>query len=399
MDGKMEKTFREEARLLPVRYEGYDIIVAGGGVAGIAAALAAARSGRRVLLMERMFGLGGLATLGLITIYLPLCDGMGRQLSYGIAEELLRLSISRGWESRYPDTWLEGGKAHGTQRFEAQYNPQVFAILAEGLLKEAGVSLLYGTTVCGVIREGDRLTGLIVENKDGRSAVPLSGAVDATGDADIFHLAGLDTPLYQEGNGLAAWYYETKEGANRLHMLGVVDDAHSDAVISPRLSGKRISGLDTAEITGALLKAHQLSLSTFLKDGEVSQRHSLTAVAAIPQLRMTRRIAGRCTLDEREERFEDSVGMVGDWRNRGPAYEIPLRCLYSPKLVNVAAAGRCISVTDAMWDVTRVIPAAAVTGQAAGTAVALAGDLTALKPENLQEKLRAGGVRLHKEDA
>ena len=74
---------QEPERTLPVRYADYDVIVAGGGIAGIAAALAAARAGKRVLLLERMFALGGLATLGLVTIYLPLCDGKGHQLSFG----------------------------------------------------------------------------------------------------------------------------------------------------------------------------------------------------------------------------------------------------------------------------------------------------------------------------
>ena len=88
---------QEPERTLPVRYADYDVIVAGGGIAGIAAALAAARAGKRVLLLERMFALGGLATLGLVTIYLPLCDGKGHQLSFGLAEELLKLSIREGW--------------------------------------------------------------------------------------------------------------------------------------------------------------------------------------------------------------------------------------------------------------------------------------------------------------
>ena len=75
----------------------YDVVVVGGGIAGVSAALAAARNGSKVLLAEKMFGLGGLATLGLIVVYLPICDGMGRQVCYGIAEELLYLSIKHGW--------------------------------------------------------------------------------------------------------------------------------------------------------------------------------------------------------------------------------------------------------------------------------------------------------------
>ena len=81
-----------ETNSIPVR-KGYDVVVLGGGIAGVAAAVAAKRSGRSVLIIEKSCMLGGLATLGLVAIYLPLCDGSGRQVSAGIAEELLHLSI------------------------------------------------------------------------------------------------------------------------------------------------------------------------------------------------------------------------------------------------------------------------------------------------------------------
>ena len=94
----------------PINYK-CDTLVVGGGIAGISAALAAAREGSSVILAERSFMLGGLATSGLVTIYLPLCDGLGEQVSFGIAEELLRLSIKHGAEGKYPapDCWLGDG--------------------------------------------------------------------------------------------------------------------------------------------------------------------------------------------------------------------------------------------------------------------------------------------------
>ena len=126
----------------------FDIAVAGGGVAGIAAALAAARCGKRVVLFEREHMLGGLGTAGLITFYLPICDGYGKQVSFGIAEELLRLSVKHGAEADYPENWLDGigTRTERDKRFMVRYNPQVFAILAEQLLLEAGVSIMYGTS-------------------------------------------------------------------------------------------------------------------------------------------------------------------------------------------------------------------------------------------------------------
>ena len=98
----------EKSKKLPI-YGEYDVVVAGGGVAGISAAIAASRTGAKTILIEKQFALGGLATMGLVTYYLPLCDGCGRQVSFGIAEELLKLSIKYGYETRYPKPWLEGG--------------------------------------------------------------------------------------------------------------------------------------------------------------------------------------------------------------------------------------------------------------------------------------------------
>lgn len=87
--------------------------------------------------------LGGLATSGLVTIYLPLCDWLGKQVSFGIAEELLKLSITYGAEDRYPENWLDGvgTRTEKDKRFQVRFNAQVFAILAEQLLLENGVIL------------------------------------------------------------------------------------------------------------------------------------------------------------------------------------------------------------------------------------------------------------------
>ena len=87
----------------------YDVAVFGGGVAGVASALASARQNKKVVLVEKQCVLGGLATSGLITIYLPICDGKGHQVSFGICEELLRLSMELGWQRKYPSAWVENG--------------------------------------------------------------------------------------------------------------------------------------------------------------------------------------------------------------------------------------------------------------------------------------------------
>jgi len=154
----------------------YDIAVCGGGIAGISAALAASRLGKKVVLFEKNFLLGGLGTSGLITIYLPLCDGLGKQVSFGIAEELLKLSIKYGAEDKYPDNWLEGKgtKTEKDKRYEVQYNAQIFAILAEELLLKNGVDILYGSYVVDAEKKDGIIDHLCVENKSGKTVRPIN---------------------------------------------------------------------------------------------------------------------------------------------------------------------------------------------------------------------------------
>ena len=203
----MQKFIVEPERRIPVTLS-TEVLVAGGGIAGIAAAVAAARNGKRVILLEREYALGGMATLGLVTIYLPLCDGEGRQLVFGLGEELLKLSIEHGAETNYPSAWLDGGKEEERikNRYMTQFNPHLFALRAEELLCSLGVTILYGTLACGVTVQDGRITSVIVENKSGRSAVMTESVIDCTGDADICHMQGRRTALHEGGNGLASWY-------------------------------------------------------------------------------------------------------------------------------------------------------------------------------------------------
>ena len=202
-----------------------DVLVCGGGIAGVSAALAAARQGKRVILLEKQYMLGGLATAGLVTIYLPLCDGLGKQVSFGIAEELLRLSISMKEEAKYPANWLEGigTKTDKDPRFEVQYNPEIFAMLVEKELLKAGVKILYGSYAVAVSKQGDKIDAVIIENKSGRSAIKVGSVVDATGDCDIAKFSEAPTDTFKQGNILAAWYYSVGDEGYRLNMLGFAD--------------------------------------------------------------------------------------------------------------------------------------------------------------------------------
>ena len=191
----------------------YDVAVCGGGIAGISAALAASRQGKKVVLFEKEYLLGGLATSGLVTIYLPLCDGLGHQVSFGIAEELLKLSIKYGAEANYPENWLDnkGERTEKDKRYSVQYNAQLFALLSEELLMQNGVEILYGSYVVDVECINNKINKLYVENKSGRLEYEIKSVVDATGDLDIAKFAKAPTEVYEQENVLAAWYYFVDE--------------------------------------------------------------------------------------------------------------------------------------------------------------------------------------------
>ena len=383
----------------------YDVAVCGGGFAGISAALASARQGKKTVLFEKEFMLGGLGTLGIVTIYLPLCDGMGRQVSFGIAEELFRLSISKGANGPLPDNWLSpnGKRGENEKRFEVEYNPQMFAILAEKLLLDEGVDIMYGTYAVGVNMSGDSIAHIITENKSGRQAYKAGSVVDATGDCDIAKFADAPTDTFRQGNVLAAWYYSLGKAGYKLNILGesdTPDEEKTDANAPELLANRRFSGLDGAELSEQMQLSHMSTYNDIMKKRKDDPELMPVTIATIPQIRMTRKIVGEYELSDKEmhKRFDDSIGMVSDWKKRGPVYEVPYRTLYSRKVKNLICAGRCTSVNETMWDIMRVIPCCAVTGQAAGTVAAITNDFPSLDVNVLQEKLKADGAVLHLTD-
>lgn len=325
-------------------------------------------------------------------------------MSFGIAEELFHLSIKYGAEDKYPDAWLDENdtKRRKKQRLEVQYNPHMFAIQAEKLLLENGVKILYGTDVCAVNKENDKISAIIIENKSGRSAIKVNkSVVDCTGDAVVTKLAGENTAVFKEGNSLAAWHYSVSDkNGYMLRMLGQVDNAETfeKGIKAVPLINKKFSGLDGEELSEMMQVSHSFILDKVLEKKANDNSYIPVTIPTIPQIRMTRRIDGVYTMDDTEVHkfFEDSVGLFSDWRKRGPVYELPFRTLYGESVKNLICAGRCISVTDAMWDITRVIPVCAVSGQAAGTAAALTDDFKMLNIKDLQKVLVDNNVVIHK---
>ena len=155
------------------------------------------------------------------------------------------------------------------------------------------------------------------------------------------------------------------------------------------------------DVTAQTLDTRQLQREFI---AELRQQNPLEEIyplilTLIPGFRMTRRLRGAVELEETDERrwFDDTVGMTGDWRAKGPVYYLPLRCLAGVANTNLVTAGRCISSGRTSWDMARVIPTCAVTGEAAGTAAALAaartsGRIGALNLADLQAQLRRQNV-------
>lgn len=391
----------------------YQVVVCGGGIAGVSAALASSRNGAKTLLFDRSFMVGGLATSGIISVYLPLCDGNGRQVSFGLAEELIRLSVKYGYEpcdyyhngvGRYNPEWFENGSdisKKKEKRFLIQFNPNVFAILMEKLLIENGVDILYGTTLVSANVNDDRISSVIVENKSGRTAYSAKNFIDTTGDADLCYMANEQTDEFKQGNVVAGWYYYNGENGYVLNQIGACDIPDEFKTEEQKKEkGYRFLGLDAEELSKVMVMSHHSTLENFLKGGGITKEHALTMMSTIPLVRMTRKLVGEYSLDVSEDKkeFLDSVGMISNWRSRGPIYEIPFRTLHGNKTKNLYTAGRCISVTESMWDLSRVIPACAVTGQAAGTASAMFNGYDQVDIEKLQSQLIKDGVKLHVKD-
>ena len=355
----------------------YDVLVAGGGVAGIAAAVAAARSGARTALIEKTILTGGLATTGLILIYLPLSDARGRQVSFGLAEELLHLSLRYG-PGDVPDDWRD---PNTPSRYRVTFSPASFVLALDEILLEAGVDVWLDTLISAPILEGCRVAGLEVENKSGRGALEARCVVDATGDADVAHRAG--APCAEQENHLSMWALGASleaagdavsagDGTDLLHrvILGGDNAGRGHPGESRKYSGTR--GRDVTQYvleSRRLLRDHYRKVQAEWGPGGRKQAFPLT-LPAMAQFRTTRRIEGQQNLVDgmMATHFGDCVGLVADWRGGKDVWEVPFGALLPRQATGLVTAGRCIAAAGEAWEVMRVIQAAALTGEVAGLA-------------------------------
>ncbi len=388
---------------IPVKAH-YDIIVIGGGVAGVAAAKAAARKGRSVLLIEKSVMLGGLATLGFVAIYLPLCDGRGQKLIGGISEEMLRASIEHGYDT-LPDSWREGpDRADGSKRYQTLFNSPLFAMRLDRMLLDSGAKVLFDTLFCGVAREENRATHVIVQNLDGRIAYACNVVVDASGDAGVFRCMNAETVAGR--NYMTYWAYYTdlkaiREAAEKGKAAPAVKlytgGSDCNGIGHPAYM-RTMEGVTADDVNDMVLAGRAQALNHLEQLPPNSMAY--TGLPGMPQFRTTRMIAGDYALRYADSRvfFDDSIGCCGDWRKADVPFEIPYRTLTAPGIENVLAAGRSISCADPeAWEVTRVIPVAAQTGEAAGIAAALSNgrDVHRVDASDIAREMILSGHKVH----
>jgi hypothetical protein len=374
------------------------VLVVGGGSAGAAAAIAAARLGADTMLVERHGSLGGLATGGLIILLLTLDDGDGQQVIGGLCQEVVDRIVQRGgafhpprseWGSR-EDALIERDRGWGLVwgsgphrvRYSVAYDPEELRFALNQMVEESGVRLLLHVWACEPLIENGHVTGVALQGKSGRVAILADVVVDASGDGDMFAAAGAPYELekvlpwlwFRMGGvedpeaALAAggWFFRTVGEGQMLMPWGA-----TERII------RKIDATDPVDLTLAELECRKMVMKEVDRlRAEVPQfrRAHLCDIATQLGITESRRLVGEYVLgrDDINRPFDDAIGITGHWTRYGARYWIPYRCLLVRELDNLLAAGRCISVDHRTHHATKEIPACMVTGQAAGTAAALA---------------------------
>jgi hypothetical protein len=413
------RTIQEPAWDIPVTRE-VDVVIVGGGPAGLAAAIAAARNGVKTALVEQFGYLGGTATASLMACingFRNQVEPDGTQTVRGIAEEIiLQLKALNGLgNSPYQQ------KAYPTLPGQLTYSYAIdtekFKYVTLKLCVEAGVDLLLHSYFCQPVLDGDAVQGVIIENKSGRQAVLAKVVVDASGDADVAARAG--APFWQTlgsesprlNDGLM---YRIAFGAARPEG-GFACDFGSNAVVwGP--GSRPIDGTDADQLSTAEVQARLRIYEDFArKQAEHPQLADAVLLETPPLLgvRQTRFVEGEYKLTAEDaiqgRRFEDVVAISScpiiayyGYRRylEHEGYDIPYRCLVPQKIDNLLVAGRCISSEQQPYESHRAMAPVMAIGQAAGTAAALSCQQAVtprrLDVNHLQQALIAQGVELRR---
>ena len=412
---------REAARETRVLAE-TQVLVVGGGSAGVSAAVAAAREGADVMLVERYGQLGGLATGGLIILLLTLDDGEGRQVVAGLCQELTDRLVRKGaaiapprgeWKSadpalveRYRRWGLVWGHGPHSVHYSVAYDAEVAKLAFLEMATDAKVRLLLHSFAADPIVEDGRVRGVAFESKSGRFAIRAEAVIDASGDGDLFARAGApfekeevfpwlwfrmggvdDVPRALEAG---AWFFETPGGGRVLLPWGATG----------RIA-RKIDATNPEDLTFAEIECRKMVMEEaerLRRDVPGFAGAHVCDVATQLGVTESRRLVGSYVLarDDEGRAFDDSIAVTGHWTKYGATYAIPYRSLLPQSLDGLVAAGRCISVDHRVHHATKEIPPCMATGEAAGIAAALAASrgvpLREVSVTELRERLRARGA-------
>lgn len=419
---------------LPILADG-EVIVCGGGVAGVAAALVAARSGAKVILIEQMGACGGMSTSGLVPVFIHMSDRKNLVAS-GICHEIIQEMCNRMGCQKINYIWQH-------------INPEILKSVYDDKLAEAGVKVYLGVKVADVICDKKRIDSIVVATTNGLKKVTGKIFIDTTGDALVTAIGGGDFELGDsygntmsptlcaqysniniqemlaaEKNGISAiklW----KEHLDEIplvehHLVGVSEYAHgSGSGNLGHIYGT--NAVDEEQLSNAYREGRKIAKiihDFYVKYVPGYQKSDLVATGALMGVRESRRIIGdyKITFEDylKRRHFADDIGCfyysidihassfdaeaqkrIGEVMDKtsyevGENYGIPYRALIVKNLNNLLVAGRCISCEREVQSSIRVMPCCMITGVAAGIAAALSRgncDVRLVDIKELQQKI------------
>ncbi|MDR1891911.1 MAG: FAD-dependent oxidoreductase [Oscillospiraceae bacterium] len=425
-------------REIEIRRE-VDVFVGGGGPAGVAAAVAAAREGASVFLAESTCSVGGMGTIGMVPEFMPVSDGVNL-LCAGLGKEIMDKAYA------YSD------KSHEYMKI----NKEALKRAYDDIMADSGADFRFASQIIDVKARDGKIDYVILSCKSGIYAVKAKMVIDCTGDGDICAMAGADFAVGDENGAImpatlcSLWTgIDWENTMDAPPHQSFVEQAFAEGVLpvcDRNLPGVRrvaancgggnvghafgVDGTDEASVTKAmaeqrcLLPAYQIYFNKYIRGFENAR---IISTAEVLGVRASRRITGDYVLKLADFKaravFSDEIGrycysvdnhpatpdqaafekfrqeFLEDYHyGVGDSYGIPYRALTPKGLSNVYTAGRCISTDHYMQASVRVMPGCYITGQAAGTAASLAaaseGDVRSVDVTELQKTLRKNGVYL-----
>lgn len=430
-----------------------DVLVVGGGAAGLAAAVTAARQGAKVVLLERYGFCGGAAVAGLsgtvCGLYAASDDPRAQPdqvVRGGFVDDFLRTMEAKNG--------LTGPVRYG-KTFTRVHDPLVWREAADALLQEAGVTVLFHSTVIDALSEGERIGGVMVWTKQGRGRVTAKVTIDASGDGDVAAMAGLRTFMGDNGvvqnptmifrlQGVDVGRFLAAYGADSIlaepvtQMIKSLHNSREYALPRAKVflfptprpgellcnatrilgrDGRELNPINVADITEAEIEGRKQvrEYARFFRDRFAGCENSFVNDTGVQVgVRQTRQVQGVATLrndDVLSRRKQRTAVARSPWPielHKGDKprlewliedyYEVPYECFVPERGESLLVAGRCLSAEHEAMASARVTGPCFAYGQAVGLAASIAAR-DAIAPRKidgtaLRDELRRGGVAI-----